>query len=87
MSALPGYLTRAQVAELLDVDVATVSSFAWRHADFPAPAAKVGHTPLWVEAQFAAWRAEHPARARRPGGQQDGAPAADEGRGDAAAGA
>jgi predicted DNA-binding transcriptional regulator AlpA len=62
---IEGFLSTPETAERLGVKVESVYSFARRLEGFPQPK-RVGRTLLWPEAEIDAWRAEHPARKRRP---------------------
>jgi len=60
----PQYLTSAQVAELLQVDPATV--YRWASTDSTMPATRVGGVVRFEAAALYHWLASRTQRSRRP---------------------
>lgn len=53
-------IDRSQVASLLGVDPATVSSYLYRDPTFPKPAARFGRSPAWTVESVRAWQNRRP---------------------------
>lgn len=58
-------LTSTEAAAYLGVARQTIHQLVSAAPDFPKPT-YVGRTPQWSRAQLDEWRAQHPARRRRP---------------------
>ncbi len=63
-AATPQYLTAAQVAELLQVDDATV--YRWASQDASMPATRIASTVRFEAAALHRWLAARTQRSRRP---------------------
>lgn len=59
------YIDADQVAVRLGVSRQSVYNLVNRSPDFPKPT-KVGRASLWLPEDVDAWRADHPARHRKP---------------------